>query len=119
MRKSEYEKLEGLHDVFTVDDLVNKDDRTLLFGYTLERDTWHVYLEKGEIITIKYNGCMALSVPERIDIRDNQRFIPSKRLYPECCDYEFCKLLKLEGYYLPFTFYDEERGQATYYGRRL
>lgn len=54
-----------------------------------------------------------------IAIEKNEYYIPDKRLYPEACDYHFCKLLKDKGVNLPFTSYNERRTKADFYGFTL
>ena len=41
--------------VINIDDLTNQKDRTLLYGYTCERDSWHVYIKNHKIYTIFYS----------------------------------------------------------------
>lgn len=120
MKREELEKLKMVEKVsliITPDDLSNTKDRTLLYGYTCERDTWHVYLSGGGIFTVvySYNG-----EPHQVAVHTNHDYVPDKRLYPERCDYEFCKLLKKEGVYLPFTTYSEHKfEEGVYYGEVL
>lgn len=109
------------YKMITANDLINKDDRTLLYGYTYNRDTWHVYLKDGEIVTVVYGYKRA---PARVKVATNGGYMPSKRLYPECCDFEFCNLLKEKGVYLPFAKWDELRtgrreSSVIYYGEIL
>jgi hypothetical protein len=87
------------------DDLKNQEDRTLLYGYTCERDTWHVYLYDGVIHVVKYGYKEPLV---EMHPATNEAFVPDKRLYPERCDFEFCKLLADYDVYLPFTTFDEK-----------
>lgn len=101
--------------IITIDDLKDKSERTLLYGYTTDRTTWHVYLLDGRITlaVYKYN-----EAPTCID---NDTWVPStlvpnKRLYPECCDFEFCCLLKSRGVYLPFTTW-QDREPKQFYGK--
>lgn len=109
-------------EVITVNDLVNRSNRTLLYGYTCERQTWHVYLRNGEIIVVQYNQEYSRGKPapknmERISVKSSCGFIPDKRLYPERCDYEFCRILKEKGYDLPFTTWSEHPiSEQEYYG---
>jgi hypothetical protein len=88
-------------------------DRTLLYGYTLERKTWHVYIKDKIIHKIVYDSKQDLV---EYQINDNYDFIPDKRLYPETCDYHFCKILIRLGYELPFTNWDDKRLKKQYYG---
>lgn len=117
MNKAEFQTIEKLNQtpkVLSVHDFQDKTPRTLLYGYTSNRFTWHVYLEEGtlDIVTLSYrdekkNVCV---------IEENTDFLPDKRLYPEACDYEFCRLLKQQGLSLPFTNWDEKREEKRFYG---
>lgn len=81
-------------------------ERTLLYGYTVERDTWHVYVKDGRIHRHVYRlrngeaqtlyGGGGVSSPAEL-------LVPDKRLYPERCDFQFCKTLLNLGIVLPFT----------------
>jgi len=118
MKKELFECLtdvEEIKKIITIDDLVNKEDRTLLYGYTCDRDTWHVYIKNNKIFSVIYTY---KTKPMPIPILDNESYIPNKRLYPETCDYEFCKLLKEQGVYLPFTTW-QDRPENVYYGELL
>lgn len=110
-----------VHEVprlYLAKDLQNKTPRTLLYGYTVDRDTWHVYINyEGHIKTVKYAG-LAGEV-EQIHPRCNKQYVPNKRLYPAKCDYEFCKLLKEAGVHLPFTTFDKMHMPDTCHGRLL
>jgi hypothetical protein len=99
-------------------DLINKADRTLLYGYTCDRSTWHVYLKNGEIHTLRY---ISVKSTREILVTSNKDYIPDKRLYPERCDFEFCSFLKNLGYSLPFTTWTEMAAeqQEAFYGETL
>lgn len=119
MTNEEYMLLERPDTLVTAAELENKQDRTLLFGYNLDRSTWHVYLKDGEIITVKYEGWKQEPVLERIEVTENRLYLPSKRLYPACCDFEFCSLLKMAGCNLVFTFYESDCDKIQFYGEVL
>lgn len=89
----------------TVDDLEDKSDRTLVYGYDTERFTHHTYIKNGEIFTVLYKPDTPISIKE---MKSNDDFSPNKRLYPERSDYEFCKLLKKLGVHVSFTTYSED-----------
>ena len=56
----------------------------------------------------------------QILVSSNYDFVPDKRLYPERCDYNFCRLLKEKGIHLPFTTWDDTFAISdTYYGFTL
>jgi hypothetical protein len=120
MNREELDALYSVNEikerVVDVTDLENKSDRTLIYGYTCERDTWHVYLKDGVIYTVLYGYGPVNKV--LMDVKCNQGFVPNKRLYPRRCDFEFCKLLKEKGCRLTFTTW-EDRADETFYGELI
>lgn len=107
--------IEELVHKLTIDDLEDKSDRTLLYGYTCDRYTWHVYVENQEIITLFYG----FGEMKEVYVSEDRYYVPDKRLYPECCDFEFCALLKERGVHLPFTTFNEDREYSQYYGKLI
>jgi hypothetical protein len=85
--------------------LKNQQNRTLIWGYTLERMDFHVYLKNGDI----YIYVEGQPLVEESTVTSNLWYVPSKRAYPECCDYEFCCLLKQAGVNIPFTTWFADR----------
>lgn len=124
MTQKEYDILEAANkkdEVISAKMLTNTTDRTLLYGYTCARETFHVYLKNNEIHTIVYIDDYSGASRQPKNIREilvssNYEYIPDKRLYPETCDYEFCKLLKERNISLPFTAYNEDRDVQDFYG---
>lgn len=116
MNKKEFMKLHTYHMKIIIDDLEDKSDRTLLYGYDQYRTTQHVYIKDGKIFAVDYdyNGPL-----REISISDNKDYIPWKRIYPEKSDYEFCKLLIERGHNLPFLPFDESVKHKKFYGRIL
>lgn len=120
MTESEYNQLMMIKEtpkLLTVDDLQDKSNRTLLYGYDTDRRTWHTYLMDNEIVTVFYD-----SKPVRVSVSDNTHRVPNKRLYAECCDFEFCSLLRKLGVYLSFTTFGNNRSKTSndiYYGKTL
>ena len=117
MRKEEYNQLTGERTI-SIAALGNQTNRTLLYGYNIERKTWHVYLWNGVIHLLIYNF-----QGHQLDYRnytevpiDPCPLIPDKRLYPEACDFEFCSLLRDSGVILPFTTFDSNRVEQQFYG---
>lgn len=110
MNREEYEKLYNVKtkpSVIGINNLSNKKDRTLLYGYTCNRDTFHVYIHKGVLHKIIYNS--SSSIPKLHESGSElllENIVPDKRLYPSSCDYEFCVLLTEAGVYLPFTSWE-------------
>lgn len=123
MTKEEFENLKNIKSIdnmITIEDLKNKEDRTLLYGYTCDRWDWHVYIKNKEIKSVIY--WFRGEDMREIEIKYNEMYVPDKRLYPEFCDYEFCSLLQKKDVSLPFTVFEE--GNKTkelkqYYGKIL
>jgi len=123
MNKTAYLYLRSIEEipkpVLSAEDLKDKSDRTLLYGYTCDRDTWHVYLEDGKIYTVVYNAREDEIKLNIVPINENKDFVPNKRLYPAKCDYLFCKLLKEHGVNLPFTTWEDVVEKQICYGKTL
>lgn len=103
-----------------VDEIMYEDaDRTLLWGYDCDRNSWHVYLKDREIhrVVYTYDGnILASDADWSLPVED---LIPNKRLYPEACDAGFCALLRDKGACLPFTTFDDKRPARQFHGRIL
>lgn len=118
MNNLEFEALNDINKVekvITIDMLKDKSDRTLLYGYDCDRNTHHVYIEGGRIYIYSYNSREVIKLTSEDNIKENYQYIPDKRLYPETCDFEFCKLLMEFGIHLPFTGW-HDREVKKYYG---
>jgi hypothetical protein len=104
---------------FSVDVMSDMTPRTLAYGYTCDRETFHVYLdEKGLINRLVYRSDETVVSHSAQKGFPADELIPNKRLYPEACDFEFCeKLLPLLEYGLPFTSYNEKREAKLYHGK--
>jgi len=123
MNKKEFESLKETwqtKSMLGIDDLNDRSDRTLLWGYTCDRDRWHVYIKNGEIHTVMYDYPDKLII-HRVCCNSNapEDWVPNKRLYPEACDYEFCTLLKRYGIHLSFTIWNDDRKHKQYHGKIL
>ncbi len=120
MNKQEFAWLEQASFGIRPIDLANQADRTLIYGYTCERHTFHVYLQDGKFHKFVYRGGYAgtnihgnrYEVPVEVveeTVWDSTSFVepsellPNKRTYPERCDYDFCVLLRSAGMDLNFT----------------
>lgn len=97
------------------EDFDNKEDRTLIYGYTCDRETFHVYFKNKKIRVIKYGGYKNIPLTE-INPKTNQDFIPDKRVYPDASDYNFCLKLREFGYEIPFTSY-KTFAKETFYAK--
>jgi hypothetical protein len=119
MNQNQFEKLAEMSESpkkVSIQDLLNKEERTLLYGYTCDRDTFHIYLRSGELhkIIFKHNEHKP-SVHKHGQELPLEGIVPNKRLYPEACDFEFCVLLSSVGINLPFTTFDESREKKKFY----
>ncbi|QSF43401.1 hypothetical protein [Paenibacillus tianjinensis] len=117
MNITEYEQLKKSNSqqkIISIEDLKDDSDRTLLYGYTCSRNTWHVYIENKRIYVVVYGFD---GDPKWLNVDNNYEFVPDKRLYPERCDYDFCRLLKDSGVELPFTVWTEDVENQKYYGK--
>lgn len=94
-------------------DLVGKTPRTLLFGYTIDRATWHTYFDGRRIITVLYSPFWPI---RELEVVQDEDYVPNKRLYVECCDYEFCKLLQDRNIRMTFTTPNFTRESKVFYG---
>lgn len=98
-------------------DLSNQNDRTLLYGYDVDRNTWHIYLYRSQIYAVMYY--LQDGEVSEMKVAVNDDYVPNKRLYPERCDFEFCKLLKRYKVSLPFTNWSDGVEAKVYYGKLL
>jgi hypothetical protein len=97
-------------------------DRTLLYGYDVDRRTHHVYQKDGVLHLMVYTDSVAGGALTHYVSGEElplDGLVPNKRLYPEACDYVFCRRLREAGIRLPFTTYDPERAPKTFYGLLL
>lgn len=78
-------------------------DRTLVFGYTLDRDTVHAYLRDGEIHVVHYSHDRRLLHHVHGEEVAAADLVPSKRAYPNTTDYFTAVLLKQKGFPLSIT----------------
>jgi hypothetical protein len=91
--------------------------RTLLYGYTCDRETHHVFQDDmgGIRLYVYRNNFGTPETPVRmVDVSNEgvatlDELIPNKRLYPQHCDHDFCLYLKERGVHLPFTTWEEPR----------
>jgi hypothetical protein len=123
MTPIEFEELKSaasIPPVICAAQLTNKTPRTLVYGSTLERQTFHVYLgDDGIIHVLIYRDLhsegdsprflvLRHSGPEGQETKSNQSYLPSKRAYPESCDLEFCKLMRETDAKISFTSFTED-----------
>lgn len=119
MTRKEFENLKNIEKEtpikIKVSDLKNKEDRTLIYGYDLDRRDFHLYLKNEKFYLINGNEIDYFFLQDLEEI-SKYSCIPNKRIYPEICDYEFCKLLKEKGVNFSFTVYKENFDERKIYG---
>lgn len=115
MKKNQFDELKNSEttkdSVISVNDLSCDKDRTLIYGYTCERETFHVYIKNKEIHVVIYKTDYEQNKAKNMremSVTSNWSYVPDKRLYPERCDYDFCQLLIRKNISLPFTSWDEQ-----------
>lgn len=123
MNQEEFESLiekSVLPNSISVNDLENQSDRTLIYGYTLDRYTFHVYLlnKLFYLYIYDFERKTVRTLPGEGNI-DIDRCTPSKRAYPEACDAEFCRLVIKNGGHIPFTVFNPDREPKQFHGELL
>jgi hypothetical protein len=84
-------------------DEVGHDERTLAYGYTCQRQSWHAYVHDHElhVIIYDYSKNAAFYIHgERLPLEDLK---PDKRVYPDACELAFSQLMRRRDHQLPFT----------------
>ncbi|WP_315729884.1 hypothetical protein [Bradyrhizobium sp. SZCCHNRI2010] len=88
--------------------VVPGDDRTLLYGYDTDRNTWHIFQSDGHLHKAVYFGSNREFIFKDSALEmDGRHLIPNKRLYAEACDYGFCLQLRRLGLYFSFTTFGQ------------
>lgn len=90
--------------------MLPEHERTLLYGYTCERRSWHVYIKDGFIHLLVLDGTHS-------EIRHEKKkydwhipdLVPDKRAYAESTDFNFALLCRDRSVDIPFTQFDEVR----------
>lgn len=118
MKQKHFQDLGEAHPhVVGVKDLVQLHARTLLFGRTAAGRIWHVYLdEAGTIHRLAYDPAGPDSPPfvrlyglgAKGDCTESTHYVRHKLLYPERCDYEFCRALLSVHCQLQFAEYPKD-----------
>ena len=113
MNRDQFESLPSkIYPTVTVGDL-GQPDRTLAYGYTCDRYTFHVYLQDARIHRIVYRHDGATVSYSIGHVADAHGLIPDKRLYPESTDHRFALLMLGKGLELPFTRFDDARAEKV------
>jgi len=93
---------------------VDGDNRTLLYGYDLDRQTIHVYLDGSVIHKHVYDYTDETLSHEAHHVWDPVELMAGqKRFYPERCDAQFSALLRQAGAEPCFTNFDERVYQGS------
>jgi hypothetical protein len=101
-----------------VDELNNPDqDRTLLYGFTCERETFHVYLKDRQIHRVIYTRDGILNSISNDEVQVDL-MAPDKRAYPAACDEQFCLLMHYKGQYVSYTTF-EPRENIPFHGKLI
>lgn len=124
--------------VINSSDMKNKTPRTLLRGRSCNGEEWHFYVDEkrrfwvvvypakckeakcASVIqmlgaTVKVADIFAVSDAGCRHIRDDLC-----ELYPDLCDYEFTRMLRLKGVELKFAEYREQRaGYGAFFGIKI
>ncbi|MER6605959.1 hypothetical protein ABT282_08585 [Streptomyces sp. NPDC000927] len=111
MNRSEQESINNLrNNLHTVGiQMVGQDERTLLVGYTLDRNTWHVYVKDGEIHRLISDGVTPRIISHKsADAWNAEDLLPDKRVYPEQTDIKFAEIVERSGIQIPFTTFNED-----------
>lgn len=92
MNIDQFESVQAIRDSgkLLAADFAEGGDRTLVYGYTVERYTFHVYLLGGMIHRYVTDGPVTVSYSCDTEIEPGA-VIPNKRAYPERCDYSFMR----------------------------
>ena len=96
--------------------LLNRKPRTLIWGYDVDRNSFHAYLGndgKIHIVLYAFEGYLLSHKTE--DEAAPREYVPNKRVYPAACDLEFCRILMDADVSIPFTTF-EARQEAAFYG---
>lgn len=114
MNREEFENLDRSEAprLVGVGDLLNRSDRTLLYGYDVDRNSWHVYLLGGEIHLLvrgQRNTIFFDAEPSWVA----EQLVPNKRVYPESTDKQFAELLFDRGAPMTFSRWSDERAERV------
>ena len=88
-------------------DLIPKiNERTLLYGFDNDtKEKFHVFLKGQEIYAFRGT--------KPVKIKHNFQFVQNVTLYPEACDFTFCRLLICHQITLPFLPWNAKRAQVA------
>lgn len=82
-------------------------DRTLAYGYDLDRNSVHVYVYGDEIHLLRYDHSDNIISHEHDHVLEARSLVPSKRAYPDATDFTFALLMLERDAPLCFTNFPE------------
>lgn len=100
--------------VTIVDLQLIKTEGTLIYGRTLDKALFHLYVKDNLIHRYVYRQDKQQSYISSTEFNVID-CVPSKIVYPTACDYNFCRFLIRKGIKIPFTNWDD-RKEELYYG---
>lgn len=92
---------------------VGPHDRTLLYGYSIDRHSWHVYVQGGEIHLCVYASDGWVEEHTAAETWPARNLIPDKRVYPHATEAGFARLLLSRGVSIPFTTFRDDNADWT------
>lgn len=131
MNQLQYLDVQGIEPdrpAIEVSDLIDQSDRTLMYGYTHDRATFHLYLKDFKFNLVIYRNSSRVPDGSIVPVVAHQSMremyvdlcYPNKRLYPERCDFEFSSLVIRAGGTPTFTsFTVASQSDERYHGKIL
>lgn len=118
--RAEVSKIQAAKPRISASELAYRGERTLLLGYDCDRNTWHVYLQDGEIHKLVYDHNLRVVSYFHADSFECQALCPDKRAFSESTDYVFAKLIaeRIDEYGICFTTHDDEAEALRRAGER-
>lgn len=110
MNANQYELLQSKKISISLDKMKDLKNRTLIYGYDCDRNSFHLYLKDKMFCLLRYSSTNIISYQKGYFLLPNN-CIPNKRVYPESCDFEFCELLNDYGISIPFTIFNTQRAK--------
>ena len=84
------------------------DGETLLLGFDNDtKDEFYVFFKDHRIYAFRGS--------KQIEIRSNDQFVQNVSLFPERCNYSFCRFLQMFNISLPFLPWGSERKKGQNY----
>ena len=93
-------------------------DRTLLWGYTCEKESFHIYLKDSQIHKVVYGYPDKLLFSTSGESMPCSSMAPDKRAYPAACDEQFAQLMVEKNQHVSYTTF-EERPDIPFHGKLI